>query len=80
MAAESQRRENIIILFISGLLALNYPLLSIFDWPVSVVGIPLPYFYLFLVWVAIIISMAIILEKSGAEPRTDEQSDSLKEQ
>jgi hypothetical protein len=54
-----------IVLFLMGALALNYPLLSVVDRQHLVLGMPLLYLYLFLVWLVIIVLMAFIAERSG---------------
>ncbi len=61
-----QCREQIIILFVAGVLALNYPLLSLVDRLLLLFGIPLLYLYLFLIWLAIILFMALIAERPGS--------------
>lgn len=57
-------REYIYILFMVGIIALNYPVMSIFDRQVLPLGIPLLYLYIFLIWLAIIVLLAVIMEKS----------------
>lgn len=47
-----------------GLLLLNYPLLSLVDLPRTVLGIPLLWLYLYLVWVALIAVLALIVRKA----------------
>ena len=73
MAAERRLREHTVILFIVGFLALNYPLLSIFDAAILVLGVPLLYIYLFVVWLALIVIMAAVVEKyeSPGSDRSD---------
>lgn len=68
-----QYREQIVILFIAALLALNYPLLSLVDRLRLPLGIPLLYLYVFLIWLAIIVFMALITERAGVhgEDRAD---------
>ncbi len=61
--AERQLKEYIVILFIGGALALNYPLLALFNRLLLPLGVPLLYFYIFLVWLLIIVVMALIVEK-----------------
>jgi len=67
-----QSREQIIILFVVGTLALNYPLLALFDHRVLLAGIPLLYLYLFVLWLAIIVLMAVITERAGS--RNDDRA------
>jgi hypothetical protein len=57
--------EHIIILFVVGVLALNYPLLSLFDRLELPLNLPLLYLYVFLVWLLLIIAMAFIIEGRG---------------
>lgn len=68
-------REHIIILFSIGVLALNYPLLSLFDHLVLPLNIPLLYLYVFLVWLLLIVALAFIVElsvsRSEERPRSD---------
>lgn len=64
--------EYIVILFVVGVLALNYPLLSLFDQFRLPVNLPLLYLYVFVVWLLLIIAMALIIE--GREVRGEERS------
>ena len=59
-----QSKEYIVILFVAGALALNYPFLYLFDraWPPF--GIPLLYLYLYLVWFVVIALLIVIVEHS----------------
>ena len=63
-----QSKESIIILFVVGALALNYPLLDLFDRAALPLGIPLLYLYLYLVWLAIIALLVAIVERSELHP------------
>ena len=63
MTVERRRlKENIVILFIVGGLALNYPLLALANHLLLPLGIPLLYFYIFVIWLVIIALMALIVE------------------
>jgi len=69
-----RRAERLLGLAIAGLLAFNYPLLSLFSGPVRWLGIPLLYLYLFVVWGVFIGLVGWALERgsgsrSGTEPR-----------
>lgn len=66
--------EHIIILFVVGILGLNYPLLSLFDRLELPLNLPLLYFYVFLVWLLLIVAMAFIIE--GREVRGEDRSQS----
>jgi hypothetical protein len=49
-----KRRELRIATFVSGILLVNFPLLSVFNKPVLVFGIPLLFCYIFFLWAFII--------------------------
>ncbi len=57
-------RESIVILFVCAFLALNYPLLDIFDRLWIPFGIPLLYLYLYIAWLVIIIALSMVIERS----------------
>lgn len=59
-----QSREYITILFICGFLAINYPVLDLFNRSWAPFGIPLLYFYLYLVWLVLIVLLIIVVEHS----------------
>ena len=68
MPEAKQRNERLIAVLIVGLLALNYPLLSLFSKVKLVFGVPLLYLYLFAVWYIFIICVALILARPAARP------------
>lgn len=59
-----QSKESIIILFVVGALALNYPFLDLFDRAWLPFGIPLLYLYLYLIWLVVIVLLIVIVERS----------------
>jgi len=61
--------QRLLVLFIFGCLALNYPLLALFSKNVYLFGFPLLYFYLFVLWVFFIICIAFVTEMKTL-PRT----------
>lgn len=63
MVAEKRKNERLIVLLIIGCLALNYPLLSLFDKGASLFGIPLLYLFLFTFWALFILLIAAIIER-----------------
>jgi hypothetical protein len=69
MMSEQQRKECLVVLFVVGALALTYPLLSLVDWLLLPLGIPMLYLYIFVVWLVIIALMARLVE--GSESRTN---------
>lgn len=61
------RRERLLLLFAVGVLAFNYPLLSLVSRDVTVGGVPLLYAALFALWGALIGATAWIMrgERDG---------------
>ncbi|MBL7804512.1 MAG: hypothetical protein JNL02_12300 [Saprospiraceae bacterium] len=60
----SDRREaNLLLLFITVLVLLNYPLLSLVDRQDRWLGFPALYFYLFFVWLGLIVAVALVVRK-----------------
>jgi hypothetical protein len=59
-----QSKEYLVILFIIGVLALNYPMLDMFDRPWMPFGVPLLYLYLYLVWFVLIVLLIVVVQHS----------------
>lgn len=57
--------QRLMAVFIAGLLLLNYPILSLFDRPATLFGLPLLHLYLFVVWLALIGAAAWIVERGA---------------
>ena len=75
-----QSREYIVILFITGALALNYPVLGLFDRSAALFGIPLLYLYLYLMWfVLIILLIAVVQHSEVREPEPSKARTALSE-
>ena len=77
-----QSREYMVVLFVSACLAINYPLLELFNRPLMLFGIPLLYLYLYLIWLLLIIVLVIVVERSEIPepvetPRPTENGDPL---
>ncbi len=72
-----QRLQDIlVVLFIVSVLALNYPLLALFNHAILWLGIPLLYLYILIVWLTIILLTAYCLEGIEAHTTTsNSQSD-----
>ena len=66
MSEAKQRNQRLIAVLIVGLLALNYPLLSLFSRAKLVFGVPLLYLYIFAVWYIFIVCVALILARPAA--------------
>ena len=65
MSRPSVTGEGLFFLFLLGVFLFNPPLLSIFDLPLQVFGVPLLYLYLFTCWAALLLLVAFIIEKGG---------------
>jgi len=59
--------ESLFFLFLLGVFLFNAPLISIVDLPRQVFGIPLLYVYLFSSWAALLVLVAVIVERGGDE-------------
>ena len=59
-------KQRLVAIFLAGLLLLFSPIVSLFDRPTIVHGLPILYLYLFAVWLALIVAMAFAL-RGGAE-------------
>lgn len=57
--------QRLVALFFVGLLLLNYPVLSLFDRVVELLGVPLLFLYIFVVWACLIVVMAWLIEVRG---------------
>lgn len=57
--------QRLVAVFIVGVLLFNYPLMSLFDRPVTVFGLPLLHVYLFLAWLGLIVAIAWIVERGA---------------
>jgi hypothetical protein len=55
-------KQRLVVIFLAGLLLLFSPILSLFDRPVMLFGIPILHLYLFAVWCALIFAMAWVLK------------------
>ncbi|EXJ14918.1 hypothetical protein [Imhoffiella purpurea] len=63
MPRASLLRQRLLALFLAGVLALFSPLVSQFETPERLLGIPSLFIYLFAVWAAIIGAAAWILSR-----------------
>lgn len=62
MFSRSYLADRLFFLFIVGLVLLQYPVLSILNIQATIAGIPILFFYLFVVWALFIIFLAILIE------------------
>lgn len=72
---EKLKEQKLLIIFILFFLLLNFPLLSISNIPVIVVGIPSLYLYVFAIWLLMIISMYIWSRESDDHTPTNHPSE-----
>ena len=62
---KTRSNQRLLALFFAALMALNYPLLSLWSPHVTVFGLPLFPVALFSLWAALIATMALLLENAG---------------
>ena len=72
----SLQSKRILFFFLMGYLLFNYPLVSLFDLPKVVWGIPLLYGYLFMVWAVLIalVGITIAIGPSPPQARTERKN------
>lgn len=63
MIRPSVKGQRLAALFLLGCLLFNYPLLSLFASRETILGIPLLYAFVFVVWALLIGLMALVVEK-----------------
>ncbi|MCB0290960.1 MAG: hypothetical protein KDH97_11955 [Calditrichaeota bacterium] len=59
------KSQKLIAIFFLGLMLWIGPLLTLFNLPDMVLGIPIIFLYLFAVWVLLILFMVIVVEYRG---------------
>lgn len=62
---KTRGNQRLLALFFAALMALNYPLLSLWSPHVTVFGLPLFPTALFCLWAALIATMAVLLENTS---------------
>ncbi|RTZ98664.1 MAG: hypothetical protein DSY89_09330 [Deltaproteobacteria bacterium] len=62
MNSNRSKNASLTAVFFLGVLLLTYPLLSLFDQPLLVFGIPLLYLYLFSVWTGLIVLVVFVTQ------------------
>jgi len=66
--AQGLKAERLVALFLAGWIAFNPPILGLFGAPVTVLGLPLLYLYLFAGWAGLIALAAVIVERRDPPP------------
>ena len=74
-SADKRRGERLVAVAIFGFLALNFPMLSLFDREQLWFGIPVFYWYLFGIWFGFLIAVALIVERRTQAGDTRERGD-----
>ena len=67
MVPARQVGERLVALLVLGVLAFNYPVLSLFERVALWFGVPALFLYLFVGWLAFILAVAIAIDRR-AEP------------
>ncbi len=65
-----QKNRRLIALSLLGCVLLNYPILSLFNLNITLMGIPLLYLYIFAVWFLLIILIAFATKSSRKDAET----------
>ena len=63
MTPVRRKIQRLLVLFVFGVIALNYPLLALFSKAFLWFGIPLLYLYLFALWFFFILFIAFVVER-----------------
>ena len=73
MPHDKMNANRLVGLFLLGWLVFNFPLLSLFNRPILVMGIPVLYLYLFASWSSLIALMLMLSRRrtSPPQPETD---------
>lgn len=56
--------QRLIAVFMTAAMLFNYPIISLFDGPEPVFGMPPIFVFLFVVWAALIVVVAVIVERA----------------
>lgn len=74
MLPSERSSDRLLALVLGGVLALNYPLMSLFGDASLLFGVPILYLYLFVVWSAFIVLAALLMEgKTKKHQNSDNQ-------
>jgi len=71
MIQDPLKSGRLIALFLAGMVLFNYPILSLFNFNSTVLGIPILYFYIFLAWCLVIGLMVLITDAHRTSPSGD---------
>jgi hypothetical protein len=62
MSDFKSKGQRFVALWMLGMLLFNYPILTLFNVPRALFGVPVLYVYLFIAWAALIALMAYLAE------------------
>ena len=65
MSNLESKGQRFVALCMLGMLLFNYPILTLFNVPGALFGVPVLYAYLFIAWAALIALMALLAESGG---------------
>ena len=65
MSEFESKGQRFMALSMLGMLLFNYPILTLFNVPGALLGVPVLYAYLFIAWAALIALMAFLAESGG---------------
>jgi hypothetical protein len=68
-------KESWVIFFILGIIMMNYPFISIFNKPVTLLGIPLLYLYLQIGWVVSIFVVYLFIKALSLRSQQDDEGE-----
>lgn len=72
MTRDNINGRRLVGLFLLGMLLFNFPLLSLFNRPVLMLGIPVLYLYLFCAW-ALVIFLTLIIGNANPDSRAPDR-------
>ena len=74
MVRPKRTSERLVALFLLGVVLMFTPALGVFNQPVRLLGMPLLYLYLFVVWAALILVTAAVARSIGLDEEAPEGS------
>jgi len=67
MNDDETKAQRLVGLCMLGALLFNFPVLSLFNKPIFVAGVPLIYAYIFLAWAILVGLMAVVARTRGRD-------------
>jgi hypothetical protein len=71
MTTDELKTRRLVGLFLLGCALFNYPILSLFNLPVSISGIPLLFAYVFVTWALLIVFIFLVTKFTYRPPFGD---------